>query len=388
MYGIPRFTAGAKASLVLTLMLVGCQSPGITGAIEGESEGGRFKLETVAGKLVVPWAIAFSPDGRIFVTERVGRIRVIEDGKLRESPWAELNVDASGGEDGLMGIALAPNFAKTGAVYVVGTFSTDKHLINRVIRLTDRRGSGSDPVVIIDNIPGARIHAGDAIAFGPDGMLYVATGDVREPNNAQDLKSVAGKILRYRPDGTIPPDNPFPGSPVFALGVRNVQGLAWHPESHELFATDHGPSGFSNEGFRTDHDKLNVIRAGGNYGWPVVAGMNNDPRFIPPLTDWTPAIAPSGLAFYTGSEFPWKGNIFVGGLRGEQLRRVVLERAPGSSTGWRVVRQEALLHGELGRIRAVAMGPDGRLYFTTSNRDGRGRPSPDDDQLIRIVPKR
>lgn len=300
------------AGLPLIFLLAGCQSRRETRAIDGEMEGIQFKLETVAGKLVVPWAVAFAPDGRIFITERPGRIRVVEGGKLRNEPWAKLDVDTTGGEDGLMGKALAPDFAKTGHLYVVGTFSAGDHLVNRVVRFADREGFGVEANVVIDNIPGGRIHAGDAIAFGPDGMLFVATGDVREPNNSQDLNSLAGKLLRYRPDGTIPADNPFPGSPVYAYGLRNVQGLSWQPETHQLFTTEHGPSGFSNEGYRTGHDRLNVIRAGGNYGWPIVAGMNKDPRFIPPIADWTPAIAPSGMAFYTGSQSSWKGNIFVG----------------------------------------------------------------------------
>lgn len=154
-----------------------------------------------------------------------------------------------------------------------------------------------------------------------------------------------------------------------------------------MFVTEHGPSGFTNEGFRTGRDEFNLIRRGANYGWPIVSGMENDPRFASPLGEWTPAIAPSGLAFYTGNEFPWKANAFIGGLRGKQLRRVALERAPSSRNGWSVVAEESLFEGELGRILAVAMGPDGRLYFTTSNRDGRGRAAPEDDRVLRIIRK-
>ncbi len=344
----------------------------------------RPVYEVVASNLVVPWDLAFAPDGRIFVTERPGRIRVIQNGKLRAAPWRTLNVRAVG-EAGLLGIALSPDFARTGYVYVVGTFAGRGRLVNRVIRLTDRNGTGQSPVVIVDNIPAWPYHAGDALDFGPDGMLYVATADARTPEIAQNPRSPGGKILRYRPDGTIPPDNPLPGSPVYALGQRNPQGLAWHPQTRDLFATEHGPSGFANEGKREGHDELNVILPGANYGWPNVAGNVEDKRFVSPLADWTPAIAPSGLAIYNGREFPWKGNLFVGGLRGQQIRRLVVASAPGSRTKWRVISQQALFHQKLGRIRAVVMAPDGHLYFTTSNRDGRRKPFSRDDRVLRIV---
>jgi quinoprotein glucose dehydrogenase len=331
----------------------------------------NLALDTVASGLEVPWAMDFAPDGRLFVTERPGRIRVVEHGTLRREPWATLSVDAIG-EDGLMGIAIAPDFATTHFVYVVGTFRLGSQLVNRVLRLTDRDGAASDErQIVVDNIPSGALHAGDALAFGPDDALYVATGDAREPRRAQDTSSLGGKILR--------------DSRIFALGFRNPQGLAWHPETKELFATEHGPSGFANEGFRRDHDELNVVVQGGNYGWPVVSGMDQSTYYRPPIAVWTPAIAPSGLAFYSGTEFPeWRGNAFVGALRGEQLRRIALARDPSSRAGWRVAAQEALFEHELGRIRAVRYGPDGHLYFTTSNRDDRGKVRPGDDKIFRL----
>lgn len=342
-------------------------------------------LDTVARGLEVPWALAFAPDGRIFVTERPGRIRVIEGGVLRSEPWATVPVAAQG-EAGLMGIALAPDFTSSHRVFVVGSFEAGGKLVNRVLQFRDSGGRGRDQKVLVDGIPSAPNHAGDAVAFGPDGMLYVATGDARTPSVAQEMSSLGGKILRYTPDGRIPSDNPTPGSPVFALGVRNVQGLAWDVGSGQLFATEHGPSGFPNERFRHDNDELNAIRRGGNYGWPAVAGSGGGARYIDPLAAWTPGIAPSGLASYTGDEIPeWKGNLFVGALRGQQLRRIVIARDSGSATGWRVAGQFPTYVNELGRIRAVAMGPDGHLYFTTSNRDGRGSPSRSDDRIFRIV---
>ncbi|MDQ3518563.1 MAG: PQQ-dependent sugar dehydrogenase [Gemmatimonadota bacterium] len=341
-----------------------------------------IRLDTIAQGFEVPWALAFDPGGRIFVTERPGRIRVVEKGVLRAEPWATLGVRATG-EAGLMGIALAPDFARSRHVYVVGTFAVGKEdLVNRVVRFTENGGRGDAPTTIVDALPASRFHSGDAIAFGPDGMLYVATGDAQDPGNAQDPGSLAGKILRYKPDGGIPADNPVPGSPIYALGLRNPQGLAWDARTGQLFATDHGPSGFPNERLRRDRDELNAIVAGANYGWPRVTGMDDDSRFVQPLTEWTPAIAPSGLALYSGSYAPWNGNAFVAALKGEQLRRLVLER---SAAGWRITGEAPLFTSEIGRIRAVAMGPDGHVYFTTSNRDGRGEVRRGDDMLLRLV---
>ena len=362
---------------------------GSTQAADKPSSGNpspRFTIETVATGLVTPWALAFAPDGRIFVTERLGRIRIVRQGELVEEPWATVAVTEDG-EAGLMGIALSPDFARTRHVFVVGAFrDEDDELVNRVVRYTERNGKGVEPTVIIDSIPGEKYHAGDAIAFGPDGMLYVATGDAREPGDAQDNESLAGKILRYEPDGRIPHDNPVRGSPVYASGLRNPQGIAWEPWTKQLFAIDHGPSGFPNERLRRNHDELNAIRAGGNYGWPAVAGEDDDARFIAPMLDWTPGIAPAGLAVYAGEDFPeWRGHLFVGALRGMQLRRVAVARGSDGTSGWRVVDEQVIAHG-LGRIRAVGMGPDGFLYFATSNRDGRGTPAEADDRLLRLAP--
>lgn len=182
-------------------------------------------LDTIASGLQVPWDVAFAPGGRIFVTERAGRIRVVENGILRPEPWAVLPV-ARRSEMGLMGIALAPDFAANSHVYVVGTFDAgEEGTQNRVYRLTDREGRGAEPAVILDGIPAARYHAGAALRFGPDGMLYLSSGDATRPGNSQDTASLSGKVLRMRPDGGIPADNPVTGSYVYARGVRNPQGL-------------------------------------------------------------------------------------------------------------------------------------------------------------------
>lgn len=360
----------------------GREQGGDSASVPGDSA----RYEVVASGLEVPWALAFAPDGRLFVTERPGRIRMIRNGALEPRPWATLTVAAEG-EAGLMGIAVAPDFASNGHVFVCATFRDRGRLINRVIRLTDSSSIGASPQVIVDRIPSAEFHAGDAVAFGPDGMLYVATGDARSPGSASDPQSLAGKILRYTPDGRVPSDNPTPGSPVYASGLRNVQGLAWDPATMQLFAIDHGPSGFPNERFRRNNDELNAIRGGAHYGWPSAVGPSRNPRFVDPIVTWNPGIAPAGLALYTGSVAGWRASVFVGALRGEHLRHVSLARDPATEAGWRVTN-ETRLFPELGRIRAVAMGPDGFVYFTSSNRDGRGVLRRDDDHVYRLLPAR
>jgi quinoprotein glucose dehydrogenase len=340
------------------------------------------RLEVVAGGLNNPWGVGFAPDGRIFVSERTGRIRLIQDGRLQAVPWLELPI-ARGGP-GLLGLALAPNFANRPAVYVVGGFPVpgagDSAVFqNRLLRIPVRDGRPGPVEVLLDRLPSNRAHAGSAVTFGPDGMLYVTLGDAFRPAASQHDTSYAGKILRLTPDGRVPGDNPVPGSPILARGLRNTQGLAWHPETRALFATEHGPSGWPWEDGRRDHDELNQIVPGGNYGWPEVAGMGGRRGYIDPLVAWTPAIAPSGLAFYTGPYRPWQGQLFLGALRGRHLRRLSVAR--GSSGEWRVTGQETLLVSDSVRIRGTFMGPDGMLYLTTSDRRTAGQP---DDRLYRI----
>ncbi len=337
----------------------------------------QVRVETVVGNLDIPWAGEFAPDGRLFVTERPGRIRVIRNGRVDSQPWATVEV-AHQGEGGLLGLALAPDFARTGFVYVYHTYGDAGRLFNRVIRLVERGGRGQLDRVIIDRIPGAAVHDGGRIKFGPDAKLYVTTGDARQPSQAQDRASLAGKILRLNPDGSVPQDNPSAGLPVYALGIRNSQGLAWHPVAKTMYASDHGPTG---EFGLCCRDEVNVIEAGRNYGWPEVSGRGGDGRFVDPIADsgaedtW----APSGSLAPTRS--PWQGSLLVTALRGTHLRRLVLA-APQFT---RVTRQEVYFRGDLGRLRDVFEGPDGTIYLLTNNTDGRGRPGPTDDRLLRIV---
>ena len=332
------------------------------------------RVEVVATGLEAPWALAFAPDRRIFVTERPGRLRVVQGGRLRRELAAVLPV-RSQGESGLMGLALDPAFPSKPFLYVCYTYSAPDGLRNRVVRLVERDGTIRQDRILLDNIPGAWIHDGGRVKFGPDGKLYVTTGDAAEPSIAQDLRSLGGKVLRINPDGTIPPDNPFPGSPVWSLGHRNPQGLAWHPSTGQLFATEHGTS---------VHDEVNIIQPGKNYGWPTVIGPARDPRFADPILTFTPNIAPSGAAF-AGHRYPdWQGNLLFATLRGQHLHRVVLASPDFTS----VLSHERLFDGVFGRLREIIEAPDGSLYLLTNNRDGRGSPGPDDDRVLRIVPAR
>lgn len=337
-----------------------------------------LRVEVVAAGLQAPWALAFAPDGRIFVTERPGRVRVISGGALLPEPWATVPVaERAGSESGLMGIAIDPDFRANGFVYIYYTYQEQGRLWNRLVRLVDRNGRGEVNRVLLDQIPGASIHDGGRLRFGPDGKLYLTVGDAAVAENAQNLSSLNGKILRLNPDGTVPPDNPFPGSPVYALGLRNPQGLAWHPITRQLFASDHGPSGGPPN---CCHDELNLIEAGGNYGWPAVFGVGGAPRFIEPILEsGTETWAPSGIDF--GTDGPVRGVLFIAALRGQHLRLVWL----ASPDFRRVERQEVLFQNEYGRLRDVVAGPDGALYILTSNRDGRGSPRPGDDKLLRVT---
>ena len=346
--------------------------------------------------LEAPWSLVFLPDGRALVSERPGRIRLIRDGGgLADEPYAVLDADSgaeglygflvdlfASGEGGLMGLAVHPRFPEQPYVYAMHTYRGPDGAANRVIRLVDEGDRASFDRVIIDGLPGAVVHNGGRIAFGPDGMLYVTAGDAREPALAQDPESPAGKILRLTPEGGVPDDNPFPGSPVYALGLRNAQGLAWHPETGDLFASTHGPTG--EFGLRA-LDEVNVIEPGGNYGWPGAVGAPGLGGYIDPIVAWPDAaVPPAGATFHDGG-------LFVAMLGSGALIRIGLARDDGGDSGYRVERIERWFAegpraGVLGRIRDAVVGPDGRLYFLTSNRDGRGSPRPGDDRIYRLEP--
>lgn len=338
----------------------------------------HFKVEKVIGGLQVPWSIVWAPDGRMIFTERPGRVRVYENGALREKPLFVVPDVESSGESGLMSVALHPQFSSNHFIYLSYAYARDKVC---VARYRETPEGFVDRKVIIEDIPAAQFHAGCRIRFGPDGKLYITTGDATHREIAQKFDSLGGKTLRLNDDGSVPPDNPFVGQAnarpeIWTYGHRNSQGMDWQPGSNLMFQTEHGPSGFDGpEG----GDEVNIVEKGKNYGWPVIHHKMTHAGMESPLLEYTPACAPASGMFYRGNAFPaFKGNFFFGCLRGEMLNRVVLD-------GRRVVSQEEIIK-DYGRIRDVAEGPDGYIYFSTSNRDGRGKPAPDDDRIIRLLP--
>jgi aldose sugar dehydrogenase len=344
--------------------------------------GIRFKIEKVVGGLEVPWSIVWAPDGRMIVTERPGRVRVVENGTLKPQPLFVVPDVEKSGESGLMSVALHPQFSTNRFIYLSYAYTTGREVRVRVVRFREATEGFVDRKLIIENIPAAQFHAGCRIRFGPDGKLYVTTGDATRREIAQKLDSLGGKTLRLNDDGTVPQDNPFVGQPnarpeIWTLGHRNAQGMDWQPESNLMFQTEHGPSRFDGpEG----GDEVNIVEKGKNYGWPIIHHTETRQGLESPLLEYTPACAPASGMFYRGSVFPkFKGNFFFGCLRGEMLIRVALD-------GRRVLGQEGVVK-DYGRIRDVAEGPDGFLYFSTSNRDGRGKPAEDDDRILRLAPQ-
>jgi glucose/arabinose dehydrogenase len=272
-------------------------------------------------------------------------------------------------------MALHPSFAQNHLVYLVYTAQAAGRLVNRLVRFREVANTLGEPAVLLDDITAAGIHNGSRLRFGPDGKLYMTMGDAANAPVAQDLARLNGKFLRLNDDGTTPADNPF-GSPIWSYGHRNPQGLDWHPATGELWATEHGATG---------NDELNRIVAGRNYGWPVIEGEATRPDMETPVLFFSPSIAPSGASFYTGTAFPtFRNNLFFATLAGGHLHRVRFDPADPR----RVLAHERLLQGRFGRIRDVVTGPDGALYFCTSNNTGGGGLAPEDDRILRLVPAR
>ena len=311
-----------------------------------------FEAEILVKNLDTPWSIDFLPNENMIFTERGGKISVF-DGK-ETKVIAEINVNEES-ESGLLGIAVDPDFNANSFIYVYYTYENG----NKVSRFILKNSMLENESVLLDNIPNAIFHDGGRIKFGLDKKLYITTGDATIPSSARDINSLAGKILRMNPDGSVPEDNSFKNY-VYSYGHRNPQGLAWHPESKELYSSEHGP---------TRNDEINIIKKGVNYGWPeecAVQGNYESP--IRCYTEFT--LAPSGIAFYGG-------DLYIAGLRGAQLRRIIL------NDDFKSVKYEEELFNDFGRIRD-AVSHNGYIYIATSNKDGRGIPKFEDDKIIRI----
>jgi glucose/arabinose dehydrogenase len=311
----------------------------------------------VATGLEAPWDIAFLPDGTALVSERDSDqlLRVTASGDVSTAGTVR-GVDGSG-EGGLLGLAVSPSYDKDRAVFAYFTAGSE----NVIARMTDDGHRMSGQRTIFDGIPSGPIHNGGRIAFGPDGFLYVGTGEAGRRDPAQDPDDLGGKILRITPDGAPAPGNPDEGSPVWSLGHRNVQGLGWD-ERGRMWASEFGQNTW---------DELNRIVPGGNYGWPEVEGRAGDGDFRDPVRQWhTDVASPSGIAVAGGS-------VFMAGLRGERLWQIPL-LAQGTGT------PRPLLTGRYGRLRAAVAAPDGSLWVLTNNTDGRGSPRQGDDRIIRL----
>ena len=337
--------------------------PGQSGGNNNNNNNTRPGVQVLAQNLDVPWAIDIAEDGRLFFTERTGSVMVVDkNGSLLSDPVAYINV-MQNGESGLLGLVLHPNFTENHLLYVYHTYSNNSAVLNKVLMLTENDNKIVESKVIIDNIPAAERNDGGRIKFGPDGKLYIATGDAQQPELAQDAGSLAGKILRLNSDGSIPEDNPFEGSPVYSYGHRNIQGLAWHPLSADLYASEHGPEG---------NDEINLIKPGSNYGWPIEDCSAE--KFEKPILCFNPAVAPAGMTFAALDRLGYQNDILLATLKAQHIRLVDLESDVESN----------ILTG-FGRIRDIVEAADGSLYVATSNRDGRAVPSQNDDKILRII---
>jgi len=348
-----------------------------------------WRMTTLADGLEHPWGMAFLPDGGILITERPGRLRIYRDGRLSDQPIQGVPDVFTGNQGGLLEVALDPDFADNSTVYLTYASGTEQANRTTVARARYQDGRLQDVEEIFRVEPAKRQgqHFGSRLAWLPDGTLLVSIGDGGNPpleidgtlarEHAQRLDSHLGKIVRINADGSVPPDNPLRGRSgarpeIFSYGHRNIQGLAVDGRQQRIWVTEHGPLG---------GDELNLVQTGRNHGWPLATygadyrtgerwtPHRTHPDFVPPKAVWTPAIAPSGLMIYQGDRFPaWRGNLFAGGLAGQEIRRIVLD-------GENVARQETIPIAQ--RVRTVAEAPDGYIYVLTDEEDG---------ELIRLEP--
>lgn len=339
----------------------------------------RLKVEKLVTGLTVPWQIAFVSATEFLVTERPGTLRLVTNGRLAATPILTLPVH-NPSESGLLGVAVHPQFSTNRFFYLYYTIQKAGAPVNRVERfvLSNDHQSATFDRSIIDDIPAGIFHDGGGVHFGPDGKLYISTGDGRDPNRSQDKNSPAGKLLRLNDDGTVPSSNPFPGSPAFVIGIRNLQGFTW--VGSQLLVADHGPTG---EFGRSGKDEINFAKGGDNLGWPQFSGCDSDANTVSPFLVFEQAAPPGGLIHYTGSLIPdWTGSVILATLRSEHLQQIRVDLSTGTP---KMVSHEVYLKGTYGRLREATQAPDGSLYVTTTNCDSRGICPADKDYILRIT---
>src|SRR5437899_5887976 len=355
---------GIVAAVIASILILISPSNSVIIPKPTATQIGTEAVQIVATNLQKPWSLDFVGD-KIFFTEKVGRIRVINEGVLLKESLADLRV-ADVTDGGLLGLVLHPDFLKNHYLYVYYTYQEGDKLWNKVLRITESNNKLSNAQVILDKIPGAEFDDGGIIKFGPDKKLYIGTGEATNENSAQDLSSLAGKILRLNGDGSIPRDNPISNSPVYSYGHRNPQGLAWDDEGN-LYETEEGP---------TKNDEVNIIRAGQNYGWPSHECPSTR-EYQDTLLCYNPSIEPAGIVYYKAGKLDLENSLVLATLRGNILYQLPTKNGT-------ITSQKIILDG-LGRIREVGEGPDGYLYILTGNTDGKGFPNKNDDKLLRIV---
>jgi len=352
------------AAIAASILIITSPSGSIVIPKPNASSTGTDAVQIIATHLQKPWALTFG-DGKIFFTEKVGKLRVIDNGVLVNESVADFRV-ADISDAGLLGVTTHPDFVKNHFIYVYYTYQEGDKLWNKILRITESDDKIADAKVILDKIPGAEFDDGGVIKFGPDKKLYIGTGDATDENASQDMTSLAGKILRLNDDGSIPSDNPVPNSPVYSLGHRNPQGLAWDDQGN-LYETEEGP---------TKNDEINIIKEGKNYGWPNQE-CSGSKEYQPALNCYNISIEPAGIAYYGSGSLDLKNSLILATLRGNILYQLPISNG-------NVTSQKIILDG-LGRIREVGVGPDDYLYILTGNTDGQGFPDKNDDKLLRVV---
>ncbi|MFP4314191.1 MAG: PQQ-dependent sugar dehydrogenase [Alphaproteobacteria bacterium] len=367
--------------LAIILLALFLNAP-VFAAYEESSAQYDFELVPVVGDLEYPWGMDFLPGGDVLITEKSGNLILVRMPSGEKQSVSGLPDIAEIGQGGLLDVLIHPDFQSNQTIFLSYAGRSERGYGTEVVRAKLNGPRLTEVTKIFEAVPKVRgrVHFGSRLLWGPDDKLYITLGDRGRKEEAQDPKNHLGSVIRINPDGTIPEDNPFVNDgrkrpEIFTYGNRNVQGIAMHPETKEIWAHEHGPKG---------GDEINILKAGNNYGWPEITygvaysgfpitDQTSAPGMEQPVLYWDPSIAPCGMIFYTGNKFPaWQGNIFVGALAGTHLRRISID-------GTEVIEQEVLLEEFGERIRDVANGPDGFIYILTDKLDG---------QLLRLEPKK